>query len=139
MTAVQLSFEQIAEQVAALPDDGRVHVDPRFGHIRVGEVIFADLHSVLNVWTYGGCDLTATDAQALGSALIAWADRHMTAGGRVNAPYSAKDGHDLALRERASRTCAAAPTQRLGAASLGRDGAAGAATDLPTPTKEPAP
>jgi hypothetical protein len=139
MTAVQPSFEQIAEQVAALPDDGRVHVDPRFGHIRVGDVVFADLYSVLNVWTYGGCDLTATDAQALGSALIAWADRPTTPVARVNAPYSAKDGHDLALRERASRTCAGDFFQRLSAASVGRDGAAGATTDLPTPTKEPAP
>jgi hypothetical protein len=109
VSAVQRSFEEIAEQVAALPDTG-VQVDPRFGHIRVGEVIFADLHSVLNVWTYGGCDLTATDAQALGSALIAWADRHMTAGGRVNATYSAKAGHDLVPGAPASRTCAAAPT-----------------------------
>jgi hypothetical protein len=130
MTAVQLSFEQIAEQVAALRDTG-VHVDPRHGHIRVGDVIFADLHSVLNVWTYGGCDLTPADARALGEALTAWADRRMTAGGRVNAPYSAKAGHDLVPGAPASRTCAAAPPQRLGAASVGRDGAAGATTDLP--------
>jgi hypothetical protein len=70
----QLTFEVIAEQVAALPAEG-VHVDPRFGHIRFGDVVFADLGSVLNVWTYGGADLRPEDAADLGRALLAWAGK----------------------------------------------------------------
>lgn len=74
MTAAQLTIDDIAEQVAAMPHTG-VQVDARFGHLRVGDLILADLHSVLSVWPYGGHDLTPAEARDLGAALINWADR----------------------------------------------------------------
>jgi hypothetical protein len=69
----------IAEWAAALPDDDEVHVDPRAGHIRVGEVIFADLGSTLDLWSYRGHRLTPGTARRLGRALADWADKRATA------------------------------------------------------------
>jgi hypothetical protein len=122
VTAVQLSFEQVAEQVAALPATG-VQVDPRFGHIRVGDVVFADLHSVLNVWTYGGCDLTPADARALGEALVAWTERHSTPDPRtavssppkpavVRAQTNAPNTREAARSQRTASPAHPKPTER---------------------------
>jgi hypothetical protein len=70
-----MSFEDIATWAADLPADTAVRVDPRHGHIRVHELILADLGSVLDVWPYGGCHLTPATAADLGRALLAWAEK----------------------------------------------------------------
>jgi hypothetical protein len=65
-----------------------VHPDPRRGHIsltREGEgpavVTFVDLGPVLQVWQYeGGVELGPDSARALGTALLAWAERKAARG-----------------------------------------------------------
>ena len=74
MTA-QMAFEDIAEWASSLPDDGRVHADPVRGHIRLGDVIFADLGPHLHLWSYSGHQLSPAVAVALGEALCAWGQR----------------------------------------------------------------
>lgn len=76
-----MSFEEIADWVAELPDDDRVHEDPVHGHIRLGEVVFADMGSTLSCWTYCGHTLTPGLAHDLGGALVRWAERKTSGSG----------------------------------------------------------
>jgi hypothetical protein len=75
-----MSFEEVAEWAASLPADDRVYVDAARGHIRLGEVVFADLGSTLHLWAYSGHELTPPVARALGEALVGWASRKDSGG-----------------------------------------------------------
>jgi hypothetical protein len=68
----QMTFEEVADWAESLPDDDRVYADPIRGHIRLGNVVFADTGSVLHLWSYSGHRLTPATARALGEALTAW-------------------------------------------------------------------
>ncbi|MCI2958211.1 hypothetical protein MN032_10930 [Agromyces atrinae] len=69
----------------AIPDTVAVHVDPTHGHIAVeveqregarrDPIVFVDLGSVLNVWSWQGGNLSPATARELGAALTAWADK----------------------------------------------------------------
>lgn len=53
-----------------------VHFDAVRGHVRVGELTFADLgNATLHVWSHERCVLTPKTARDLATALNAWADR----------------------------------------------------------------
>ena len=74
MTA-QMSFDDVADWAASLPDDDKVYADPIRGHIRLGDVVFADLGTCLHLWSYTGHRLTPAAARDLGNALLAWGQR----------------------------------------------------------------
>lgn len=56
--------------------DETVHHDTARGHIRIGDLTFADLgNATLSVWAHQGCTITPTAARDLAAALNAWAAR----------------------------------------------------------------
>lgn len=52
-----------------------VVVDPRYGHITCGELVFCDMGPILHAWSWCGDEIEPERARTLGEALIAWADR----------------------------------------------------------------